>query len=181
MEGSNGDRFLVTKAYPSAGLSTGDVITAKEIDEHHITLPNGKQIPIDEGVHLRSGYVFTGYVSQGDEAPACLAYLPASVSRLINQRSWHTAISRAVSWLRVHTNCVEIIEQRAPMPADRGSALDLINGSDREPDMSKTGIERGVDLQAEKRVGIEMDPEMAMNIAAFYQQAAQQQEIERER
>jgi len=128
MASSNGDKFLVTKAYPAAGLKTGDVITAKEIDASHITLPNGKQIPVEEGVHLRSGYAFTGYVSQGDEAPAVFPFLPASVAHMINQRSWHTAISRAISWLRVYTNCVEIIEQRAPKQEDRESALSLING-----------------------------------------------------
>src|SRR5258708_1488130 len=42
---SDRDLLLVTKAYPSAGLKTGDVIAPAKIDDHEITLPNGKTIP----------------------------------------------------------------------------------------------------------------------------------------
>jgi len=50
---SDRDLLLVTKAYPSAGLKTGDVIAPAKIDDHEITLPNGKMIPIEEGVHRK--------------------------------------------------------------------------------------------------------------------------------
>jgi conjugative relaxase-like TrwC/TraI family protein len=174
------DLLLVTKAYPAAGLKTGDVVMAQEVDEHQITLPNGKSIPIAEGVHLRSGYAFTGFVSQGDEARSALPYLPASVARLVNQRSWHTAISRAVNQLRVYTDCVEVIEQRAPIAEDRGSALDLLNQVDSGRVMRKGAEMARVDLQAGARRGDqEMDIEMEIDMANAAYQAAENHEMER--
>ena len=145
----------------------------KEITDRLMTLDNGKQVPIKEGAHIRSGYSQTGYISQGDQADHTLVYAPASIAGMINQRSWHTAISRARERMRIFTNSVELIEQRAPMPEDRGSALAIVKEIDKTKEL---------DLQEGARRRWEKEPEQKIDIgainAAFHQAAQHNQERE---
>jgi ATP-dependent exoDNAse (exonuclease V) alpha subunit len=145
---SAGDQIMFTKNIPTANVRIGDIRKIKEITGSLMTLDTGKQIPTKEGAHIRSGYSQTGYISQGDQADYAPIYAPASVSGMINQRSWHTAISRARQRMRIFTNSVELIEQRAPMPEDRGSAL---NGKASEND-KVSATAKDLDLQPGKRI-----------------------------
>jgi hypothetical protein len=73
---------------------------------------------------------------------------------MINQRTWHVNISRAVKALRIYTDCLPLIEQRAVTPEDRRSATQLVRG-DLDGSSKAAGelmVDKVVDLQPGKRV-----------------------------
>jgi conjugative relaxase-like TrwC/TraI family protein len=143
---SVGDMVMFTKNLPTANVRTGDIRKIKALTDGRMTLDNGKTLSIKEGAHIRSGYTQSGFISQGDQADHGPIDAPASVSGMINQRSWHTAISRARQHMRVYTNCVELIEQRAPMPEDRGSALNGKKVPTGKPDLQAGKQKKKINL-----------------------------------
>jgi hypothetical protein len=149
-----GDRVLITKNNPRASVRTGDLCQVRAIDARYLTLDNGKKLDITEGLHCRQGYTVTGFVSQGSEKATVLSYFPGAAAHMINQRTWHVNISRAVKSLRIYTDCLPLIEQRAVTPEDRGSATELVRG-DVEGGSKAAGelmVDKVVDLQPGKRV-----------------------------
>ncbi|MBV8640707.1 MAG: AAA family ATPase, partial [Verrucomicrobia bacterium] len=149
-----GDRILITKNNPRANVRTGDLCQVRTIDDRYLTLDNGKKLDITEGVHCREGYTVTGFVSQGSEKATVLSYFPGSAAHMINQRTWHVNISRAVKSLRIYTDCLPLIEQRAVTPEDRRSATELVRG-DLDGGSKAAGelmVDKVVDLQPGKRV-----------------------------
>jgi hypothetical protein len=57
---ADGDRILITKNNPRAGVKNGDIVKVAAIDERSITLEGGKKLDVMEGLHARSGYSVTG-------------------------------------------------------------------------------------------------------------------------
>ena len=72
---------------------------------------------------------------------AVLPYLPASASHMVDQRSWVVMLSRAVESLRVYTDCMPLIEQRAVTANNKESALAFM-GTIPEQVTRETEIER---------------------------------------
>jgi hypothetical protein len=136
-----GDPILATRPDPKANVKTGDLCKVKEIRGDSVTLANGKTVDAREGIYFRSGYTLTGHAAQGDQKMAVLPYLPASVSHMVDQRSWVVMLSRAVESLRVYTDCMPLIEQRAVTANNKESALAFM-GTVAEQVTRETEIER---------------------------------------
>jgi conjugative relaxase-like TrwC/TraI family protein len=130
-----GDKILITKNNPKASIKTGDLARVKAIDDSYLTLENGRKLDISEGLHLRQGYSVTSHGSQGHQAITCFPFLPASAAGMMNQRQWLVDISRAKEELRVFTDCPELLEQCVVRPEERASALSLVKGSSKVPDI----------------------------------------------
>ena len=122
-----GDLILATSNNDRANVRTGDRVHVKAIDGKCLTLENGKKLDVTEGIHFRQGYTVTAFACQGSQEISVLPFFPASVSHMIDQRSWHVVISRAVDSLRIYTNCPELVEQRAITPQNQLSALEFLN------------------------------------------------------
>ena len=76
--------------------------------------------------------------------------------------------------MRIFTNSVELIEQRAPIPEDRGSALEIVNRVDSEQINGKPReIEHPADLQAGSRREMEHMQEMIALSMAHEKQMSQ--------
>jgi hypothetical protein len=136
-----GDPILATRPDPKANVKTGDLCKVKEIRGDCVTLTNGKTVDAREGIYFRSGYTLTGHAAQGDQKMAVLPYLPASASHMVDQRSWVVMLSRAVESLRVYTDCMPLIEQRAVTANNKESALAFM-GTIPEQVTRETEIER---------------------------------------
>jgi conjugative relaxase-like TrwC/TraI family protein len=121
-----GDMIQITKNNARLGVKTGELRKVLSVTDQLVSLDNGKQIDVSEGLHARQGYTVTSHGAQGHDAPACFLFLPASSAGMMNQRQWLVDVSRAKEELRMFTDCPEVVAHQIEQTEARQTALSLL-------------------------------------------------------
>jgi hypothetical protein len=134
-----GERVLITKNNRKAGLTNGDLMEIKAIDQTGILLENGRRLERSKPLHIRQGYTITSQTSQGHERAKMFGFLPVSATSQINAVQMLVSLSRASQEVRLYTDSSEVLKEVAIRPGQGRSAVELIDGVAMPRNGSSTG------------------------------------------
>ena len=137
MRVSTGTRLIFTKGNQRAGIQNGQTFTVKGIEEDRLLLAdakgNDRYLDTRRAVHARLGRAVTVQAGQGWKWPAALPFLPARSMGHLDQEKAKVLFSRAKQMMRVHTDSVEVLKEKAATLEIPLRAHDVAAGLTPEP------------------------------------------------